>query len=403
MERLSKTVIEDLIYRQKKTHYEISEILQKRFPNERGFSERSVRRFCNENNISKRSGVDEAELHRMVKDVVSKVGPTWGRKMITGYLRSRCVYAGERQVGQCLANVAPKFHEQRKNRAEQLKNPVPYNAEYFGHKLHIDQNEKLNMYGVVHVCAVDGYSGMIVSHALMPVKNNLLIYEHIYRQSILSYGMWDQLRTDHGREFALMLFIQDVLREHRTNVKRLPYIQSTSKKNHRIERMWVEMNLRVNYPVKRVLNSMVDDELLDINDDITKFAISWVAMRVCLVGCVQVIDAWNSHSVPGKGEPKQLQKSKDNTKTISPSQLPTTEEAVQMYEEQGGALTYWPEFGEDPLTTEELQQERENNFHKSFHNFDVIFHRLAIGESSLFQNAVILFRDLTIQFAEFEV
>lgn len=101
--------------------------------------------------------------------------------MVTGYLRSRSLYVGERQVGRCLAKVAPKFHKQRKNRAEQLKNPLPYSAEYFGHKLHIDQNEKLNMYGVVHVCAVDGYSGMIVSHALMPVKNNLIIYEHIYR------------------------------------------------------------------------------------------------------------------------------------------------------------------------------------------------------------------------------
>jgi len=35
-------------------------------------------------------------------------------------------------------------------------NPVPYHADYFGHKLHIDQNEKLVMYGVTHVTAVDG-------------------------------------------------------------------------------------------------------------------------------------------------------------------------------------------------------------------------------------------------------
>ena len=26
-------------------------------------------------------------------------------------------------------------------------NPIPYHAEYFGHKLHMDQNEKLNMFG----------------------------------------------------------------------------------------------------------------------------------------------------------------------------------------------------------------------------------------------------------------
>lgn len=62
-------------------------------------------------------------------------------------------------------------------------------------------------------------------------------------------------------------------------------------------------------------------------------------------------------------------------------------------------LTYWPEFGEDPLKSEALQQERKNNFEASFPNYDVIFQRLAIGESSLFQNAVKLF---TIQLAEFQ-
>ena len=40
-------------------------------------------------------------------------------------------------------------------------NPVQYAALYFGHKLHIDQNEKLKMYGVTHVVARDGFSGKI--------------------------------------------------------------------------------------------------------------------------------------------------------------------------------------------------------------------------------------------------
>lgn len=66
---------------------------------------------------------------------------------------------------------------------EQQTNPIPYEAEYFGHKLelHLDQNEKLAMHGVTHVCAIDGYSAKVVSHVLMPVKHNLLIYDHVYR------------------------------------------------------------------------------------------------------------------------------------------------------------------------------------------------------------------------------
>ena len=40
--------------------------------------------------------------------------------------------------------------------------------------------------------------------------------------------------------------------------------------------MWVEMNQRVNYPIKRALNSMVNDEQLDMEDEITKFSVSYV-------------------------------------------------------------------------------------------------------------------------------
>ena len=43
------------------------------------------------------------------------------------------------------------------------------------------------MYRVVHVWAMVGYSGKIVSHALIAIRNNLLIYEHIYRYVFPDY------------------------------------------------------------------------------------------------------------------------------------------------------------------------------------------------------------------------
>ena len=35
----------------------------------------------------------------------------------------------------------------------------------FGQKVHIDQIEKLVMFGITHICAVDGFSGKIVAFA----------------------------------------------------------------------------------------------------------------------------------------------------------------------------------------------------------------------------------------------
>ena len=67
------------------------------------------------------------------------------------------------------------------NRAKRKINLVPYAARYFGEKVHIDQNEKLVHYGVTRICCVDGYSGKIVDFATMAVKNNIEIYEHVFR------------------------------------------------------------------------------------------------------------------------------------------------------------------------------------------------------------------------------
>jgi hypothetical protein len=56
-------------------------------------------------------------------------------------------------------------------------NPIPYNAQYFGHKLFMDQNEKIGMFGATHVLAVDGYSVEIVAWKGMPVKSSLIIFD----------------------------------------------------------------------------------------------------------------------------------------------------------------------------------------------------------------------------------
>lgn len=70
-------------------------------------------------------------------------------------------------------------------------NPPLYCAHYFGEKLHLDQNEKIAMFGVTHVVAVDGYSRKIVGFSTMPVKNAITTYSTILHPLLLSYGIWD--------------------------------------------------------------------------------------------------------------------------------------------------------------------------------------------------------------------
>ena len=90
-----------------------------------------------------------------------KVGPKYGRKMITGLMSSRGIHVSQQRVGESLSRVSPAYQEARSTATAHQTNPVPYSADNAGHKLHVDQNEKLVMYGVTPAC---GSSGRIQRH-----------------------------------------------------------------------------------------------------------------------------------------------------------------------------------------------------------------------------------------------
>ena len=102
--------------------------------------------------------------------------------MLTGYIKRKTnLTIVEERVGATLKNTFPRNAEARRQSTNRAVNPIPYRADYFGHKLHSNQNEKLGMYGVTNVAAIDGHSRMIVPWNTMPVKNNLIIYSEVYR------------------------------------------------------------------------------------------------------------------------------------------------------------------------------------------------------------------------------
>lgn len=335
----------------------------------------------------------------IVATAVSQVGPTYGRKTMKGLLASRGVIAGDKQIGRSLATVQPAYLKRRLTRTESETNPHMYYAEYFGHKLHVDQNEKLVMFGVTHICAIDGFSSKIVGLVSMPVKNCCEIYSQMMRPIILKYGLWDELRVDQGKEWTLMLYVQEILARYRTNQCRPPHLQSTSKKNHMIERIWVEINKRVNYPLKKILVEMHLTSTIrieDPKDPIHCFCVSWITLRVANVGNGMVLDSWNNHPIPGKGIPNHKALASSRTASIDESLVPSTTQAVESFHSCGGKLTLLPRFGEDPLDGQVmLFQERERIFHSKYPSFQPIFHQAANGDGTLFKEAVLFFISLT--------
>uniref|UniRef100_A0A1X7UNM0 Uncharacterized protein n=1 Tax=Amphimedon queenslandica TaxID=400682 RepID=A0A1X7UNM0_AMPQE len=131
------------------------------------------------------------------------VGETYGRKMMKGYLASKRICINEKKVADSLCRVAPQSYERRRHSIIDTTNPVPYHTSRFGHKLHLDQNEKLVMFGVTHVLGVNG-------------------------DAVLKYGLWEQIRVDCGAEFFLTLYIQEKLQSQYGSTDIVPFVQTPS-------------------------------------------------------------------------------------------------------------------------------------------------------------------------------
>ncbi len=69
--------------------------------------------------------------------------------------------------------------------------------------------------------------------------------------------------------------------------------------NHTIERIWVEVNKRINYPIKKILARMVQNEEIFLEDPLHQYCCSWLSLQVANVGTSLFVASWNAHPIPG--------------------------------------------------------------------------------------------------------
>ena len=154
-----------------------------------------------------------------------------------------------------------------------------------------------------------------------------------------------------------------------------------------------------------------------------RFCVSWFSIRVCSVGTKMVVQAWNEHSIPGiqvyfinlkslqlvvlylfightrgcsQRIPNQAMLANNHVAQMNPTLVPTSEQAVQLYQDAGGQLTLFNSFGEDPLALNfTMRQQRDWAFFKRYPTFDNVFFRLANGDDTLFREGLLFFIQIT--------
>ena len=61
----------------------------------------------------------------------------------------------------------------------------------------------------------------------------------------------------------------------------------------------MEVNIRVNYPLKNNLNDIVRKDQINIANEQVKFSVSWILRNVTRQGLHMFQELWNNHRIPG--------------------------------------------------------------------------------------------------------
>ncbi len=162
------------------------------------------------------------------------------------------------------------------------------------------------------------------------------------------------------------------------------------------------MNSRINYPIKAVLVQMEQTEVIDMRNDVHKFAVSWVTIRLISSPLHTFIQSWNCHTIPGRngGIPNNLAVATRQIIPLQTSVVPSVVEAVNIHESNGSRLTHESTFGFDPIGDYDgLQKLRERDFFARYPSMDIIFSDVLHSNGEMLVGAIQFFISLSEHFA----
>ena len=157
-----------------------------------------------------------------------------------------------------------------------------------------------------------------------------------------------------------------------------------------------------NYPLKRVLVGMENEDEINMGDEVTKFCVLWLTLRLIECPIWSFIQAWNYHRIPGPqgGIPNTLAQNSRIT-PLHTSLVPSISQAIVLHERSGSCVSTNSIYGYDPLVGHlHLQALRERDLLAAFPDMSVLFEGVLHGNAYLFKSCVWYFQQLTFNFSQ---
>jgi hypothetical protein len=201
--------------------------------------------------------------------------------------------------------------------------------------------------------------------------------------------------------------VQVLLAGHRLHRERPPISAVKSTSNTRVERHWREVNESITSAVKVVLMSMEDEGLIQAGSDGDPahiFCITSVTIPVLNYRIKQLRAGGAGRRIPGsKGcIPEAVRLFNNDITALAEEYVPSTADAVELFEEAGGTLTEEGTSGIDPLDGYlALRKYREALFRHGAPSIENIVEDLNVGTGDLLKRSILYYIELTNMLMEY--
>jgi hypothetical protein len=281
---------------------------------------------------------DDEELSALIIHQQRRLGSSYGTQMMEGALYEAypLLHCSRRRILNMLRVLYPLEFKAREDWARQRLERAHYEGHHWMYSVHLDFDGKLQEYGLYVGSMVEGVSRAQMALVCVTTKIPLVAYLALFLPFVLSYGFPEQLITDKGGEWILIVFVCNLMQEcYRPHLPRPmhraveqskcaflhtlpapPLIRCSglalpvstvlrfnsrliSRFNTRVEKFNYEINVRVFIPVRKLLNMMEAAALLDKDDPMHVGAFSALMQPLVQVGLDRLTKAWNHHRVKG--------------------------------------------------------------------------------------------------------